>query len=243
LLGGLAMLAPFLYILTTSLKDVGHIYSIPPQWIPWPPHFENYAMIFQVAPFQIYARNTALITIVYNIGELASCSIVAYGFARLRGKGRNLLFLILLATLMIPSQVSIIPTFVLFKYLHWYDRFYPLTAPAFFGNAFYIFLLRQYMMTLPLELDDAAKIGLALVNLPRKADRVLDRIERDGLVVRTPDMNRLVTRLERSASRLTAGIVFAALLSSGIQLYLSAHITFAIILLGVPVYWYWRRRR
>ena len=90
--------------------------------------------------------------------ELASCSIVAFGFARLRGKGRNVLFLVLLGTLMIPSQVTIVPAFLLFRTLGWYDTFLPLMVPAFFGNAFYIFLLRQYMMTISLELDDAAKI-------------------------------------------------------------------------------------
>ena len=110
-------------------------------------------------PFGLYVRNTSLITAASIVGALASSSIVAFGFARLRFPGRDALFLILLATIMIPSQVTLIPTYVMFRIVGWLDSYYPLIVPAFFGGgAFNIFLLRQFFMKLPLELDDAARI-------------------------------------------------------------------------------------
>ena len=100
----------------------------------------------------------SIITFATMVGTLLSSSIVAYGFARLRARGRDVLFMILLSTMMIPPQVTMIPVFALFKLLNWTDTFKPLIIPNFFGGAFFIFLLRQFYMTIPIELDDAAKI-------------------------------------------------------------------------------------
>lgn len=121
-------------------------------------HWENYPKAMTKVPFGRYTLNTLRLVIITTLGTLLSCSLVAYGFARFRARGLDILFLVLLATIMLPGQVTLIPTFVLFRFLNWYDTLLPLTVPAFFANAWDIFLLRQYMMTIPLELDDAARI-------------------------------------------------------------------------------------
>ncbi len=121
-------------------------------------HWANYPKALTVVPFGTYALNSLRIVVLATLGTVASCAVVAYGFARFRAPGLDILFLVLLATIMLPPQVTLIPTFVLFQKLGWYDTLYPLIVPAFFANAFDVFLLRQYMMTIPLELDDAARI-------------------------------------------------------------------------------------
>jgi multiple sugar transport system permease protein len=121
-------------------------------------HWENFANALTVLPFGRFLFNTGQLVVLGTLGTVISCSFIAYGFARYRAPGFNVLFLILLSTLMLPSQVTLIPTFVLFQKIGWYDTFLPLVVPAFFGSAWDIFLLRQYMMTIPLELDDAARI-------------------------------------------------------------------------------------
>ncbi|MHB0877262.1 MAG: carbohydrate ABC transporter permease, partial [Anaerolineae bacterium] len=147
------------WLLSSSLKPSGLIFVVPPQWIPNPVAWENYAKVWQMIPFALYIRNTLFMTVMCIIGASASAAIVAFGFARLRFPGRDLLFLVLLSTIMIPEQVTLIPQYVLFRMLGWLDTYYPLIVPAFFGGgAFNIFLLRQYYMRLPLELDDAARI-------------------------------------------------------------------------------------
>jgi multiple sugar transport system permease protein len=109
-------------------------------------------------PFDRYAFNTLVISGVTIIGHLFSCTLIAYGFARLRAPGRNLLFVAVLATMMLPYPVTMVPLYMLFNALGWINTFLPLTAPAFFGSPFYIFLLRQFFLTLPRELEDAAHI-------------------------------------------------------------------------------------
>jgi ABC-type glycerol-3-phosphate transport system permease component len=121
-------------------------------------HWENFVLAVTKVPFFHYLLNTMIIVVFGTLGTLVSCVLVAYGFARFRGKGLNLLFLILLSTAMLPPQVTLIPTFILFKKIGWYDTLYPLIIPAFFANAWDVFLLRQFFMTLPTELDDAARI-------------------------------------------------------------------------------------
>lgn len=121
-------------------------------------HWENYPKAMTKVPFGRYTVNSLRLVLFTTIGVLISCSLVAYGFARFRARGLNLLFLILLATIMLPPQVTLIPTFVLFQKIGWYDTLYPLIVPTFFANAWDVFLLRQYMMTIPLEMDDAARI-------------------------------------------------------------------------------------
>jgi multiple sugar transport system permease protein len=168
--GAFIVLLPFLWMLSSAFKPEGEIFRSPPQWIPRPIQWENFPKSLAVLPFGIYYRNTALITAATMIGDVLTAAIVAYGFARFRFPGRNALFVLVLSTLMLPVQVTIIPRFVLFKWLHWVDTFAPLIVPAFFGgSAFYIFLLRQFIMTIPRELDDAAKMdGLGYVAIFRR---------------------------------------------------------------------------
>jgi multiple sugar transport system permease protein len=121
-------------------------------------HWENYPEAFTQVPFDRYLINTLLVTFISMLGMLLSCSLVAYGFSRFRAPGLNTLFLVLLSTIMLPRQVTLIPLYVFFQNIGWIDTLLPLIIPAFFANAYDVFLLRQFFMTVPLELDDAAKI-------------------------------------------------------------------------------------
>ena len=157
-LGAILVFVPFAWTISTSLKTEAQTLKSPPEWIPNPVQWQNYPDALTARPFARYYKNTFIITILSVIGQVISSAIVAYGFARFRFPGRNFLFIIVLTTLMIPFQMLIIPRFILFKELGWLDTFLPLIVPNFFGGAFSIFLLRQYFMTVPLELDEAAKI-------------------------------------------------------------------------------------
>ena len=157
--GALLFLAPFFWMVSTSLKEPKLVYLFPPQIIPDPVRLANYPDALTRLPFHLYFLNTALITATASLGTLVTSSLVAFGFARLRFPGRDVWFLILLSTIMLPGQVTLVPTFIIFRQLGWVDSFYPLIVPYWFGGtAFSIFLLRQFMTTVPLELDDAAKI-------------------------------------------------------------------------------------
>ena len=150
---------PFLWIVSTSLKGEAQIFSIPPIWIPKIFHWENYKEVFTRMPFLIYLKNSVLISAVTIIGTVLSSSLVAYAFGCLNWPGRNSLFIFVLATMMLPMQVTMIPVFVLFKEFGWLNTFMPLTIPAFFGGgAFNIFLLRQFFLTIPKDLLDSARI-------------------------------------------------------------------------------------
>lgn len=152
-------MTPFLWIISTSLKGEEQIFAIPPQWIPEQLHWENYSNVFKTMPFVTYLRNSVFIAVVSIIGVVLSSSLVAYAFGCLQWPGRNVLFIVVLATMMLPMQVTMIPVFVLFKNLGWLNTFKPLTVPAFLGGgAFNIFLLRQFFLTIPRELLDAARI-------------------------------------------------------------------------------------
>jgi ABC-type glycerol-3-phosphate transport system permease component len=156
---GLVLLFPLVWMVSTALKGPKGIFAFPPQLIPRPMHFENFPQALTAVPFGLYFYNTATITFWALVGQLLSCSLVAFSFARLRWSGRHVLFIIVLATMMLPSQVTLIPTFLLFGWLGWTNTFLPMTVPAFFGGGpFLIFLMRQFFMTLSLELDDAARI-------------------------------------------------------------------------------------
>ena len=157
--GALAFLAPFFWMISTSLKDPKLVYLFPPQIIPDPVRWSNYPSALTRLPFHLYALNTLEITALALVGQLLTASLVAFGFARLRFPGRDVWFLVLLSTIMLPGQVTLVPTFIIFRQLGWVDSFYPLIVPYWFGGtAFSIFLLRQFISTVPLELDDAAKI-------------------------------------------------------------------------------------
>ena len=150
---------PLAYMVSTSLKGSGLEYEFPIRWIPEPVAWGNYPKAFTSVPTLTFLKNTLVITGVSLIGEVLTASLAAYGFARLRFPGRDALFTLMLSTMMLPYIVTMIPLFVLFRYLGWINTLLPLTVPAFFGgHPLFIFLLRQFFMTLPTELDDAAKI-------------------------------------------------------------------------------------
>lgn len=157
-LGALAFLVPFLWAVSTSLKPSYQVFSHPPIWIPNPIQFYNYAEALTELPFVRYFANTSIITFGALLGEVLSSTLVAYGFARMRFPGRDALFLVLLGTMMLPMQVTMIPIFIIFRSLGWVDTFLPLIIPAYFGSPFYIFLLRQFFLTIPGDLEDAAFI-------------------------------------------------------------------------------------
>ncbi len=158
LAGAFVVLVPFAWMVSTSIKPDGEVFLVPVEWIPQHLQLENYTLATTVIPFWQYAVNSAHVTVLVMLGSVASSSLVAYAFARLRARGRSILFVILLSTLMLPGEVKLVSTYLIFKNLGWLDTYNPLIVPAYFGNAFYIFMLRQFYMTLPLELDDAAKI-------------------------------------------------------------------------------------
>jgi multiple sugar transport system permease protein len=158
LLGTAVIMIPFFWMLSTALKSPGDVYLYPPRWIPVPPQFQNFPTALSLFPFHIYARNTFIIVAGVMLGNMLSCSFSAYGFARLRAPGRDFIFMVVLATLMLPSAVTLVPTYLLFSRLGWINSFLPLIVPSFFGNAFFIFLLRQFYLTIPRELEEAATI-------------------------------------------------------------------------------------
>lgn len=151
-------LFPFLWMVSTSLKSLDQVYQWPPVWMPNPITFSNYADAWAELPFATFYRNTLFVVATCIVGSILSCTIVAFGFARLRFRGRNFLFLVLLSTMMLPGQVTMIPLYIWYAKLGWVDTYRPMTVPSFFGSAFHIFLLRQFFLTIPHELDDAAKI-------------------------------------------------------------------------------------
>ena len=156
--GSIAVLMPFFWMVSTSLKKLSHVFRFPPEFIPDPIVWSNYPNALTQLPFGLYFKNSILVTGGCLLGELIVSAIVAYSFARLRWKGRDFLFIIVLSTMMLPRQVTLIPEFIIFKELGLLDTFWPLILPSWFGNPFYIFLMRQYFLTISSELDDAAII-------------------------------------------------------------------------------------
>ncbi len=157
-LGALVILIPFFWMVSTSLKTAGDVYLYPPKWIPNPMQFVNYRTVVDLVPLGRFALNSAFIVTMVMIGTLLSCSFSAYGFARLRAPGRDVIFLLILATMMLPSAVTLVPTYIAFNQLGWINSFKPLIVPAFFGSPFFLFLLRQFYMSIPRELEESARI-------------------------------------------------------------------------------------
>jgi ABC-type glycerol-3-phosphate transport system permease component len=155
---GVLFLLPFLWMVSASLKTTQDLVQIPQPFFPKAPMWTNYPVAWTSAPFTRWTINTVLMTAARIIGTLVSCSLVAYGFAFTSFRGRDFLFVVLLGTMMVPYQVTLIPSFVLFHHIGWVNTYLPLTVPWFLGDAFYIFLLRQFFLTLPKELSDAARI-------------------------------------------------------------------------------------
>jgi ABC-type glycerol-3-phosphate transport system permease component len=158
MLVGLAFLLPLAMLVSTSLKSKLQNSLVPPMWVPNPLHFENYADGLTMVPFALFLRNTMVITVAEVSGVLLSSALVAYGFARIRWRGRNVLFLLVISTMLLPYEVTLIPVYIIFSNIGWVNTFYPLTVPYFFGSAFYIFLLRQFFMTIPQEISEAGRI-------------------------------------------------------------------------------------
>jgi multiple sugar transport system permease protein len=156
--GAVLMAAPFVWMLSTSLKSGGQVFQFPPQWWPAHPHWENFGRAMTVVPFFRGVRNTLLIVLPPLLMGTFACALAAYAFAWLRFPGRDLLFGALLLTMMIPGAVTMVPLFVLFRGLRWLDTFRPLVVPGLFGGAYGIFLLRQFFRTLPAELEEAARV-------------------------------------------------------------------------------------
>ena len=155
----LVLALPLIWLVTTSLKTGAQTFLMPPKWIPDPIVWRNYSDAFLAVAFHEYFWNTIRIVFFATTGALLTASMAAYAFARLRFPYRGPLFILVLSTIMLPSIVTLIPTFIVFRTLGWIDTFLPLIVPLWFGGgAFNIFLFRQFFMTIPLELDEAARI-------------------------------------------------------------------------------------
>jgi multiple sugar transport system permease protein len=152
---------PFFWAVSSSLKTASEFSAIPPHWLPDQPQFVNYVDVWKQVPYGRFLLNSLIVTVLAMIGQVVSCTAVAFGFARFRFPGRNLLFGIALATLMLPREVTIIPQYLMFRQFGWIDTLLPLIVPFWFASgasAFTIFLMRQFFMTIPHEYDQAAQI-------------------------------------------------------------------------------------
>jgi ABC-type glycerol-3-phosphate transport system permease component len=155
---GFTFLVPLLWVFVTSLKTAGQVFIVPVEWLPTTPQWSNYREIFEILPLTAFIRNSAFVTLLGTLGSVVSSTLVGYSLARLRWPGRDAVFALLVATLMLPGVVTLIPTFILFRWLGWLDTLLPLFVPSWFGGAFYIFLMRQFMLSIPYDLEEAARI-------------------------------------------------------------------------------------
>ena len=158
IIGAIIMATPFLWMILTSLKTNAQAFSIPPTWIPNPFVWQNYVQSLQALPFGLAYVNTTYITLIVVASTLITCSMAGYSFARIRFPGRGILFVVFLATLMIPFQLTIIPQFIIMTKLGWIDSHLALIAPAALFNAFGVFLMRQFIRGIPIELEEAALV-------------------------------------------------------------------------------------
>jgi ABC-type glycerol-3-phosphate transport system permease component len=158
IVGAVLVAFPFFWQVSTSLKSPADVFGWPPIWFPIPPHPDNYARVAEIVPLARYLGNSLLVTGLVIVGTLVSCVFPAYAFARLRFPGRDKIFLVLVSGLLIPPMATLVPQFIFFHRLGWYNTLFPLIVPAFFGNAFFIFLLRQFFLSISPDLEDAARI-------------------------------------------------------------------------------------
>ncbi len=156
--GAVAFMLPIFWAISSSFKPDYQVLEFPPRWIPDPFRWQNYPEALTYIPFGRYTLNTLVIALLAITGNILSCTLVAYGFARLRAPGKSFLFVLMLSTMMLVDPVRIIPMYIEFNALGWIDSIKPLVIPAFFGSPFYIFLLRQFFLSIPRELEDAALI-------------------------------------------------------------------------------------
>lgn len=160
--GAVLMIAPFLWIIQAAFGETTAVFKLPPQWFPQNPTLDNFHEVFNQVPYHLFMGNSLKLAVIVTAGQLLTCSLAAYAFARLEFPGRNVLFLLLLSALMIPGQVTIVPLFILVRQLGLYNTHAALILPALV-NPFGVFLLRQYFVTLPKELEDAARVDGANV--------------------------------------------------------------------------------
>ncbi len=151
-------MAPFLWMLVTALKSPAEVNSYPPTFVPRAAQWKNFADAWNSQPFGVYFKNSLLVTGLTTIGQVISCSLIAFGFARYDFKFKNFLFMLLLASMMLPWDVTMIPQYMLFNKINWINTLKPLIVPAFFGSPYYIFLLRQFLMNIPTDIENAARI-------------------------------------------------------------------------------------
>jgi multiple sugar transport system permease protein len=152
------MIFPIFWIFSNSLKTLTGISKFPPEFLPSNPKFENYVEVLKNSNTLIYLRNTLILIIGNTVGTLISSSLVAYPLARMNFRGRNLIFAIILATMMVPTVTTIIPQFIIFRELGWLNSFLPLIVPSFFAYPYNVFLFRQFFLTIPKSLDESAMI-------------------------------------------------------------------------------------
>jgi len=159
ILMSIVYLMPLYWMISTSLKQTGSEMVFPPQWIPNPVVWSNYIDVFVQVPVMLYIRNSATIALIATVFGVLTASLAGYGFARLKFPGRNFLFACCIASLMLPEIVTLIPEFILFRRIGWVNSFLPLIVPwSLAGSSFAVFLFRQYCLTIPLELDEAARV-------------------------------------------------------------------------------------
>ncbi len=156
-IASILVVIPFIWMLSTSLKDATEVFSYPITWIPKQFRWQNYVDAWYAAPFARYFFNSGVIAFTVTLGQLVSCSLAAFAFARMNFKGKNFMFTLFLSTTMISTQVTLIPSFLVIKQLNWQDTYQGLIVP-FLANAFGVFMIRQAFMGLPRELEDAAKL-------------------------------------------------------------------------------------
>lgn len=157
-IGAIGYLLPFFWMLSTAVKPQSQVYDYPIRWVPDPVVWQNFPAIFEAAPFADYLINTVILTFLGIVGSVVGSSMAAYGFARFRFPGRGVAFVVMLATMMVPIWVTIVPTYIMFARIGWIDTYLPLVVPGFFAAPFNTFLMRQFFMTIPRELDEAARI-------------------------------------------------------------------------------------
>jgi ABC-type glycerol-3-phosphate transport system permease component len=158
LVGAVGLMFPFAWMLSTSLKPLDEVYSYPIIWIPSQIVFENYIDVFKKVPFARYLWNSFVLSVLGIIGNMSGSSLAAFSFARLRYPGRTLFFIMMLSTMMVPVWVTMVPTFIMFSRLGWLDTYLPILLPAYFAVPFFTFLMRQFFLSVPVEIEDSARI-------------------------------------------------------------------------------------
>lgn len=157
LLGGALMVIPFLWMISASIKMDDELFTYPPTFLPRSPRFQTWAEAWSLVPFGTYFMNSGIMAVSITTGNIVLCSMAAYAFARLKFPGRDSIFMLFLATMMVPGQVLLIPQFILMRWFNWVDTYQALILPSI-GSAYGVFLLRQFFLQIPFELEDAARI-------------------------------------------------------------------------------------